>query len=207
MDLMTLLMDGIASETSIKTIGKKSNSSPDQVSAILMSAVPMLISQMQKNAESETGASKLSKALDAHAKDDVTNISDFLKNANTEDGAKILNHIMGSKKDTEKVEKNLAVKTGLKTSQVAGILALVAPLLLSYLGKEKQSTQSAKPQKKEESGDFLASMLGSVLTGGSSSSGLDIGSLISFAMKDADQDGKSDLSETIGKLLGGRKLF
>lgn len=50
-------------------------------------------------------------------------------------------------------------------------------------------------------------MLGSVLSGGSSSSGLDIGSLISFAMKDADHDGKSDLSETIGKLLGGRKLF
>lgn len=113
MDLMSLLMDGIASETSIKTIGKKSNSSPDQVSTILMSAVPMLISQMQKNAESETGASKLSNALDAHAKDDVSNIADFLKNADTEDGAKILNHIMGSKRN-RKSRKESGCKNGFK---------------------------------------------------------------------------------------------
>lgn len=50
-------------------------------------------------------------------------------------------------------------------------------------------------------------MLESVLGNGSSDSGLDIGSLISFAMKDDDNDGKSDLGETLGKLLGGRKLF
>lgn len=154
MDLMSLLVDGIVSENSVKTIGKKSNSSPEQVSTVLMSAIPMLIAQMQKNAETENGASKLSNALDMHAKDDVSDISDFLKNVDTEDGGKILNHIMGTKKDAEKVETNLAVKTGLKKTQVAGILALAAPLLLSYLGKEKQTAQAAKPQKRKKAEIF-----------------------------------------------------
>lgn len=205
MDLMSL-MDGIVSESSIKTISKKNNASPEQASGVLMSAVPMLISEMKKNVETEDGASKLFDALDIHAADDFSDISGFLKNVDIEDGAKILNHIMGSQRDTEKIENNLASKTGLDKGQVAGILSLVAPLLLSYLGKEKQTANSSKT---EDKGSFLASMLGSLLSGGSSSSGsgIDIGGLISFATKDADQDGKSDLSETLGKLLGGRKLF
>ena len=51
------------------------------------------------------------------------------------------------------------------------------------------------------------SMLGSMLSGGSSDSGLDIGSLIRYATKDSDNDGKSDLGSMLSGLLGGRKLF
>ena len=204
MDLLSLLMDGIASGNSIKTISRKSNASPEKVSTVIMAAVPMLISEMKKNAETREGASKLSDALDTHAMDDISDISGFLENVDVEDGAKILNHIMGSKRDAEKVEKNLAAKTGLNKSQIAGILSLAAPLLLSYLGKEKKN---AKTSGSEEQDNILTSMLESVLGNGSSDSDLDIGSLISFAMKDDDNDGKSDLGETLGKLLGGRKLF
>lgn len=204
MDLLSLLMDGIASGNSIETIGKKSNTSPEKASTVIMAAVPMLISEMKKNAETKEGASKLSDALDTHAMDDISDLSGFLENVDIEDGAKILNHIMGSQSDTEKVEKNLAAKTGLNKSQVAEILSLAAPLLLSYLGKEKKNTKSSGSEEQE---NILTSMLKSVLDSGSSDSGLDIGSLISFAMKDDDKDGKSDLGETLGKLLGGRKLF
>ena len=204
MDLLNLLTEGIASEKSIEAISQKNNTSPEKASTVLMSAVPMLISEMKKNAETEDGANKLSDALDLHAEDDVSDIADFLKKVDTEDGTKILNHIMGSKDDTEKVEKNLAAKTGMDKGQVAGILSSAAPLLLSFLGKEKKNAQASDSSDK---GNDLVSMLGSILSGGSSGSKLDIASLISFATKDDDNDGKSDLGETLGKLLGGRKLF
>ena len=204
MDLLSLLMDGIASGSSIEAISRKNDTSPEKASAVIMTAVPMLISEMKKNAETKEGAGKLSDALDAHAMDDIADISGFLENVDVEDGAKILNHIMGSKNQTEKVEKNLAAKTGLNKSQIAGILSMAAPLLLSYLGKEKKNAKISDSDKEK---NILASMLESVLDSGSSDSGLDIGNLISFAMKDDDNDGKSDLGETLGKLLGGRKLF
>ncbi|MDD4445481.1 MAG: DUF937 domain-containing protein, partial [Eubacteriales bacterium] len=117
---------------------------------------------------------------------------------------KILNHILGNDRETERVEKNLAARTGADKDQVAGILSMAAPLLMSYLGKEKQKS---KQKTSGDSKDALMSMLGSMLSGGSGDSGLDIGSLIQFATRDSDNDGKSDLGSMLSGLLGGRKLF
>ncbi|MDD3289782.1 MAG: DUF937 domain-containing protein, partial [Eubacteriales bacterium] len=75
MDLLTLLREGIASEDSLKTMSKKSHASTDQVSAVLMSAIPALMAGMQKNSESEEGAFQLDKALDDHAQTDVSDIN------------------------------------------------------------------------------------------------------------------------------------
>jgi hypothetical protein len=204
MDLMTLLNEGIASTSNMRTISKKTEANVDQVAAVLFSAVPVLISNMQKNADSKEGADSLRKALGDHAGQDVSDTAGFFENLDLQDGEKILGHILGSATQTDQVEKNLAARTGLKKSQVASILAMAAPLLLSYLGKEKEN---AEKEEEKDAGGGLASMLESVLGGGSPDSGFDIGSLISFATKDSDNDGKSDLGETLGKLLGGRKLF
>jgi len=159
---------------------------------------------MQKNSESEEGAFQLDKALDDHAQTDVSDINSFLDQVDTEDGMKILNHILGNDRETERVEKNLAARTGADKDQVAGILSMAAPLLMSYLGKEKQKS---KQKTSGDSKDALMSMLGSMLSGGSGDSGLDIGSLIQFATRDSDNDGKSDLGSMLSGLLGGRKLF
>jgi hypothetical protein len=102
------------------------------------------------------------------------------------------------------VEKNLAAGTGMDMDQVAGILSTVAPLLMSYLGKEKRKSTKGKSSGSK---DDLLSLFGSMLSGGSGDSGLDIGSLIRFATRDNDNDGKSDLGSALGSLLGGRKLF
>ncbi|MDD4444339.1 MAG: DUF937 domain-containing protein, partial [Eubacteriales bacterium] len=201
MDLLTLLREGIASEDSLKTMSKKSHASTDQVSAVLMSAIPALMAGMQKNSESEEGAFQLDKALDDHAQTDVSDINSFLDQVDTEDGMKILNHILGNDRETERVEKNLAARTGADKDQVAGILSMAAPLLMSYLGKEKQKS---KQKTSGDSKDALMSMLGSMLSGGSGDSGLDIGSLIQFATRDSDNDGKSDLGSMLSGLLGGR---
>ncbi|MFA7462751.1 MAG: DUF937 domain-containing protein [Anaerovoracaceae bacterium] len=204
MDLMTLLREGIASEDSVKTMSKKSHASTDQVSAVLMSAIPALMAGMQKNSESDEGASQLDIALDDHAQTDVSDITSFLDQVDSEDGMKILNHILGNDRETERIEKNLAARTGAGKEQVAGILSMAAPLLMSILGKEKQKS---KQKTSGDSKDVLMSMLGSMLSGGSGDSDLDIGSLIQLATRDNENDGKSDLGSMIGDLLGGRKLF
>ncbi len=204
MDMMTLLREAIASEESVKTISKKSNASTDQVSAILMSAIPALMAGMQKNSESDEGARALARALDDHAETDVSDIAGFLDKVDTEDGMKILNHILGNDQETERVEKNLAARAGVQKDQVGGILSMAAPLLLSLLGKEKKKTSR---KSSADSKDVLMDMLGSMLSGGGGDSGLDIGDLIKMATKDSDHDGKSDLGSMLGGLLGGRKLF
>ncbi len=204
MDLMTLLQEGIASAESVQTLSRKTRASDDQVSAVLMSAIPALMAGMQKNAESDEGAGGLAKALDDHADADVSDITAFLDQADAEDGAKILEHILGGHGETARVEKNLAAGTGMDMEQVAGILSTVAPLLMSYLGKEKRKSTKGKSSGSK---DDLLSLFGSMLSGGSGDSGLDIGSLIRFATRDNDNDGKSDLGSALSSLLGGRKLF
>ena len=107
-----------------------------------MDAVPTLIQNMQKNASTKSGEKSLAKALSDHAKDDTGNISDFLKNADLEDGAKILGHILGENKNV--LESGVAKKSGLSSDQVSTILSAAAPLLLNVLGQKKEERKPVR---------------------------------------------------------------
>jgi len=193
MDL-TNLLSTLTSTASVSAISKSSGAKPSQVSEIIQKAVPVLVNGMAQNASTTAGAKSLAKALDDHSKNDISNVSSFLGGLDLGDGAKILGHILGGQSST--LQSGLAKKTGLSSSQVGGILASVAPMVLSYLGSKKQATNTGS--------SGLGGLLGSMLGGSSSSGGLS--SVISAALADKDGDGTPDLLGSVGGLFGfGKK--
>ncbi len=144
---------------SVHAIGEKTGVNDEKVQEVLTVAFPLLVEKMQSNAADAEGAASLSAALEAHSHDNISDPVAFLKNADMEDGAKIICHVLG--KDTRKVQTSMARSSGLKNSQISSILSMAAPLLLSAVGGET-SSQNA-------SGSQLGSVLGGILGSGSSS--------------------------------------
>lgn len=147
MDLTDLLTGALAGQ-----IGKKAGVDSDTVSTLLEAALPTLLENMQDNSKSKSGAESLAKALADHADDD-----NDVDKVDEEDGAKILQHILGGKSST--VTKNLAKVAGdIDVEKVGKVLAIAAPLLLSTLGSQTK--------KKKKSSDLdVADLLGDVLGG------------------------------------------
>lgn len=169
MDLSQVLFNSLLGDSSLKTLSKNSGASQDQVQQVMGLALPVLMKNMQSNASTKKGETSLAKALADHGTDDVSNISAFLANVDLEDGNKILSHILGKNKET--VEEDIADQTGLTSTQTSGILANVAPLLLSLLGGSLLGGQSKGSATSSSNGlaGGLAGMLASALFGGGSS--------------------------------------
>ncbi len=173
MDIMNIIGSLTGNDT-VGAISEKFGIESNKVSGVLKSAIPSLVSAMQKNVSTEAGAASLGKALQDHAGD--FNLGDMLKNVDLVDGGKILGKIMGG--ETDNFISGLSSKFGLAGSQITNILSSIAPTLLNLLGNLRKKNNSADAD--------LGSLLGMVLGGGKKTSGL--GSILGG----------------LGKIFGGR---
>ncbi|MEA5051707.1 MAG: DUF937 domain-containing protein [Oscillospiraceae bacterium] len=193
--LLDSMLQQVLSSGGAETLSKQTGADSSSVEKLLSAAVPMLVNSMASNASDKKGAESLATALDTHAskKSAGSDIASLLTGADTDDGAKILNHILGGEDKTTKQTEKLAKKSGLSTAQVISILTVVAPLLLKLLGNTKQKTNT--------SADGLSSLL-SMLTGSGSSdkkedsTGNLLGSLLGGSTGSA-------AASLVGSLLGG----
>jgi len=190
MDFMNLIKDQLNNPGVLQQLGQTIGADKDQVSKLTQLGLPAMLEGLNRNAQTPEGAEALAKALDQHKDDNVNDLEGFLYYVDSDDGAKILDHVFG-KKNT-RVQSNLASQTGLDVGQVSGLLSKLAPMLLGALGN----------QKKEENLDAsgVASLLPSLggLFGGNSGGLSGITGLL-----DADKDGDimDDLKGLLGKFL------
>lgn len=187
MDLMKLLTEQLGNEDILSKLGGKAGIDPAQAKQVAMMGLPSLVKAMDRNASTKEGAEALARALEQHKDDDVDDLNVYFDKVDTNDGAKILQHIL-SGKDTS-FKNNLAVKTGLQTDQVSGILTQLAPMLLGMMGKEKVK-RGAGP-------DDIAGILGDMMGQGNGGGLMDIAE----GLLDADKDGS--IVDDVGKLFGG----
>ena len=211
-DLLNLLASGLGTSESISSMSGKTSASNDQVTAALLSALPSMLGQMKTNASTQSGASSLMNALDQHDLSNLSNedIVSLIKNADETDGAKILDKIYGSKKKTQATQETLAKESGVSTAQMAKIMAIAAPALLTAIAaaKKKQAAQAAaeaaaaqqaaQAKKTSESDELMALLQGlsgvnvsqtasGKKTGGKKTSsakkddGLDLGDILNMA--------------------------
>lgn len=165
MDL-TNILGVLMGNDAVDTVSQNLKLNSNQVSSVISSALPMLLSAMQKNASTSDGAASLSEALGNHA-GNAGNIIDNLKITDLTDGTKILGHIFGG--NLSSVLNGISNKTGVASNSVGSILASIAPSLLALLGKGQQSSGT--------NASGLEGMLGAIL-GGASSSGGGLGSIL-----------------------------
>jgi hypothetical protein len=105
-------------------------------SAIQM-ALPMILSAMAKNAAQPQGAESLNNALqENHNGGILNNLNGYLNAPDANDGIGILGHIFGQKQGA--AAQQVSQNSGLDMGQVAQLLIMLAPIVMGYLGKQKQ---------------------------------------------------------------------
>ena len=99
MDFLSELLSSFLGGDVIKALAKKTGIKASDLKKFVSQALPYLLENLTKNASSEEGASSLLEALTQHTGTEP--IDKQIENADTIDGAKIIGHIFGSKKDED----------------------------------------------------------------------------------------------------------
>ncbi|MDD3656333.1 MAG: DUF937 domain-containing protein [Atribacterota bacterium] len=137
MDIMEILSGLTGNQKVIKQLNKSVGGEPEKVEKAVQIGIPLLMEALNRNTNNPEGAQSLVKALEKHQDDKVDDLFSFFSNVDTQDGAKMLQHIFSNK--NELVQKNLSKTTGLQQDQIGSLLSRLAPLLLGALGNQKKA--------------------------------------------------------------------
>jgi len=188
MDNILDLLNGSLGKEVVDGITKKTDASAEQTQAVVSTALPALLGALKNNAGSGDGAQGILNALGSkHDGSILDNLSGFLGNDDTSDGNGILGHMLGNQRGG--LEQAISGKTGVSSGTVSKILAMLAPIVMGYLGKQSRNNNVSD-------GGGLSDMLGGML-GGKADGGNILGGLL-----DQNGDGKLGVDD-VGGLLGG----
>lgn len=196
MNLLGMLLKGLLSEEVLKALVKKTGLNSKQLKKLLPLAVPLLMKMLTKNASDKDGAQSLLAALTQHTSKKP--LAEQVAEADTNDGEKIVGHILGSGKKADLLA--LAGQSGLSEQQVSGALSGIAPALLSSL-----SAATAGNSGKFDLSDGLD--LGDVmaLVGGSAKPAGLLGTLFGQKPVQAEQDSAANGMALLQSLLSFRQ--
>lgn len=194
--------------------------SRNQVLALLAVAAPLIISYLSKKSQSPTEAESLNTALDKDHDGSILNDVSQAE-ARQSEGNSILNHIFGEEKQT--VESQLSQKTGISIDKIGPVLSMLAPIIMGYIGKEKQQNNveagglgglldgilgNASGQAQDGQSNPLNDILGNVLGGQSNSSSNPLNDIIGSVLgnnNNQKNDGDSGgIGSILGNILGGK---
>ena len=155
MNLLSLLLKSLLTDASVSALAKKTGLNAGSLKKLIPLAVPLLLKFLTSNASSESGALSLLGALSQHT--NKKTLSDQIDEADTEDGGKIIGHILGSQ--SEAVTGQLARQAGMSERDVSSALAGLAPALMSGLSAATSSISSA-PKVDLSDGFDLSDLMG-----------------------------------------------
>ena len=143
MSLLETLLRSMTASSSLDTMSRRTGGSNDQMAALITAALPILLRAMTANASTKSGAASLNEALTQHT--ETGSIAEQFEMADTADGAKILQHILGG--NSSSVMNGLSRQSGLSNDQVGSALSALAPVLLSSLSaaSSQAPVQRQKP--------------------------------------------------------------
>lgn len=216
------LITGSAGNQVASEAENKFGISKGQVIALLAVAAPLVISYLRNKSKDAKEAEALNNALDRDHDGSILNDPSQAFNRQQE-GNSILDHIFGGQKST--VENQLSQNTGISMDKIGPILGMLAPIIMGYIGKEKQAggvtsggglgdllggiLGSANQQAQGQSTNPINDILGSVLGGGSSSadSGNPLGNILGSILGGGgsqQQSQQGGLGGLLGSILGGK---
>ncbi|KNB62927.1 DUF937 domain-containing protein [Chryseobacterium sp. Hurlbut01] len=188
--------------------------SKNQIIALLAVATPLVISYLRNKSQDAKEAEALNNALDKDHDGSILDDTSNLESRQNEGGS-ILSHIFGNEKNT--VENQLSQNTGISMDKIGPILAMLAPVIMGYIGKEKQQNNvgagglgdllggilgGAQSQAQAQQSNPLNDILGSVLGGGQSQvSGNPLNDILGSVLGGGQQQNQQ--SGGLGGLLGG----
>jgi len=168
---MSALTD-ILGELPLDDLASQLGASKTETKTAASQAITSLLGGMTHNAQSEPGERALGKALAKHATSKPVKVSEV----DTEDGTKIVKHVLGTTPD--QAAKAVSSKTGTDPNLIAQLLPILAPIVLAYLGNQATSKSTAG------GGSLLSSLLGGVSGTSTNSSGGGLADLLSGVLGD-----------------------
>lgn len=215
MSLIDLLTGNTGNEVA-QQAENKFGISKNQVIALLAVAAPLVISYLRNKSQDSKEAEALNTALDKDHDGSILNDSSQLE-ARQSEGGSILSHVFGG--DKENVENQLSQNTGISIDKIGPILAMLAPVIMGYIGKEKQQSNvgagglgdllggilgNASNQAQTQSSSPLNDILGSVLGNGQSqSSGNPLNDILGSVLGGGNTQQKQQGGGGLGDILGG----
>ena len=191
--------------------------SKGQIIALLAVAAPLIISYLRNKSQDANEAEALNNALDKDHDGSILNNPTSAVEREAE-GNSILDHIFGGQKAT--VENQLSQNTGISMDKIGPILAMLAPIIMGYIGKQKQANGvnagglgdllgsilgGAQQQAQAEPANPLNDLLGSVLGGATQQSGGGLGDLLGSVLGGGNQQQQQGgLGGLLGSILGGK---
>ncbi|MGV2451859.1 UNVERIFIED_CONTAM: DUF937 domain-containing protein [Ralstonia mannitolilytica] len=193
--------------------------SKNQVIALLAVAAPLIISYLRNKSQDAKEAEALNNALDKDHNGSILNDASQIE-ARQAEGGSILDHIFGGQKST--VENQLSQNTGISIDKIGPILAMLAPVVMGYIGQQKQqsnvgagglgdllggilgnASNQAQAQQSNPLNDILGSVLGGV--GQSQSSGNPLNDILGNVLGGGgNQQQGGGLGSILGNILGGK---
>jgi len=193
--------------------------SKNQVIALLAVATPLIISYLRNKSQDAKEAEALNSALDKDHNGSILDDASQIE-ARQAEGGSILDHIFGGQKST--VENQLSQNTGISIDKIGPILAMLAPVVMGYIGQQKQQNNvgagglgdllggilgKASNQAQAQQSNPLNDILGSVLGGGgqAQSSGNPLNDILGSVLGGGNQQqGGGGLGSILGNILGGK---
>ncbi|MGE8537618.1 MAG: DUF937 domain-containing protein [Chryseobacterium sp.] len=192
----------------------------NQVIALLAVATPLIISYLRNKSQDAKEAEALNNALDKDHNGSILDDASQIE-ARQAEGGSILDHIFGGQKST--VENQLSQNTGISIDKIGPILAMLAPVVMGYIGQQKQQSNvgagglgdllggilgNASNQAQAQQSNPLNDILGSVLGGGgqAQSSGNPLNDILGSVLGGGgnQQQGGGGLGSILGNILGGK---
>ena len=171
------LLTGNAGNQVAENAENKFGVSKNQIIALLAVAAPLVISYLRNKSQDSNEAESLNNALDRDHDGSILDNPSQVEERQQEGGS-ILDHIFGQQKNT--VENSLSEQTGISMNKIGPILAMLAPLIMGYIGKEKQQSNTGA--------GGLGDLLGGILGG---------------AQNQVQQQDSNPLNDILGQVLGG----
>ncbi|MBR4446500.1 MAG: DUF937 domain-containing protein [Solobacterium sp.] len=139
-NLLSLLLGSLTQQSSVNAASKKSGLSTKTILTIISYALPLILKALNKNASNTSGAQSLLTALLQHTS--KRSIPEQIENADVEDGAKIMRHILGN--DQDAAIADIARGTNTSTADVSSVLNVLAPTLLNSLSLATQTANTVQ---------------------------------------------------------------
>ncbi len=180
----------------VEQISQNVGADSSLVNSAIQLALPALINGLANNASTPEGAESLNTALDNDHSgggilDNIGGLAGMIFGGGQAappprqaDAGGILGHILGSNQGA--VAQDVSQQTGLGMGQVAQILMFLAPIVMGYLGKQKQ--------EQGVGADGLGGLLGGLLGGGQQAQQQSSGNVMvdmASSMLDRDHDGSA----------------
>ncbi len=137
MNAITQIITQQLGGSAARTIAQRFGISETTANTAIQMAVPLIVTALARNASQPQEAQNLHQAIATdHDGSIFDNLSGYLGNPQSANGAGILGHVFGSQQPA--IQNNLAQATGMDQGSAGGLLETLAPLVMGSLGQAQQ---------------------------------------------------------------------